>query len=121
MTDEQCRETALALDGVAGGAHMGHPEFRASGRIFASLRIDGVTAMVRLMPDQQAMFLHEPPEMCSPAAGPGGRGSHTAVALPKAGVPAVRAVMHLAWELALSNPRSRERTRSKPRASQKAR
>ena len=40
MTDDDFRDIALALDGAIEGAHMGHPDFRANSRIFASLRAD---------------------------------------------------------------------------------
>ena len=41
MTADDFRDIVLALDGAAEGAHMGHPDFRANGRIFASLHSAG--------------------------------------------------------------------------------
>ena len=61
MTGDAFRELALALDGAIEASHMGHPDFRANGRIFATLRADERTGMVKLTPEQQAEFLREHP------------------------------------------------------------
>ena len=37
MTGDAFRDLALALDGAIEASHMGHPDFRANGRIFATL------------------------------------------------------------------------------------
>src|SRR3712207_3970758 len=57
MTETQFRRIALALTGAVEGAHMGHPDFRASGRIFATLHGNGKTGMVKLTPEQQNHFV----------------------------------------------------------------
>jgi hypothetical protein len=114
MTDDDFRDIALALDGATEGAHMGHPDFRANNRIFASLRADDPTGMVKLTPEQQAVFLHDHPAMFAPSPGAWGRGGCTDVILAKARVPAVRAAMQLAWELVMSKPAARTLARSKP-------
>ena len=44
---------ALAMAGAIEGAHMGHPDFRAKGRIFATLTGNGKMGMVALTPEQQ--------------------------------------------------------------------
>lgn len=69
MTDDDFRDLALAFDGVVEGAHMGHPDFRVNNRIFASLRHDGTTAMVKITPEQQAVLLHEHPKAFVPSPG----------------------------------------------------
>ena len=114
MTDDDFREIALALDGASEGAHMGHPDFRAGNRIFASLRADGTLGMVKLSPEQQAVVLRDSPAMFTPSPGAWGRGGCTDVVLAKARVPAVRAAMQLAWEAVLQKPRPRRLARSKP-------
>jgi hypothetical protein len=116
MTDDDFRDIALALDGATEGAHMGHPDFRANNRIFASLRADDPTGMVKLTPEQQAVFLHDHPAMFAPSPGAWGRGGCTDVILAKARVPAVRAAMQLAWELVMAKPAPRTLARSKPSA-----
>jgi hypothetical protein len=37
MTPEEFRRIALKMEGSIEGAHMGHPDFRANGRIFATV------------------------------------------------------------------------------------
>jgi hypothetical protein len=116
MTDDDFRDIALALDGATEGAHMGHPDFRANNRIFASLRADAATGMVKLTPEQQAVFLADHTAMFTPSPGAWGRGGCTDVVLAKARVPAVRAAMQLAWEGVMAKPRPRALARSKPGA-----
>lgn len=114
MTDDDFRDIALEFDGAAEGAHMGHPDFRANNRIFASLRKDGTLGMVKLLPEQQQVFLHDHPAMFTPSPGAWGRGGCTDVVLPKARPQAVRAAMQLAWEAVLAKPRPKALARSKP-------
>lgn len=114
MTDDDFRDLALALDGVVEGAHMGHPDFRANGRIFATLHGDGATGMVKLTPEQQAVVMADHAAMFTPSAGAWGRGGCTDVILAKARTAAVRAAMLLAWQGALEKPRPRRPARSKP-------
>jgi hypothetical protein len=81
MTEDAFRAIALGLKGAAEGAHMGHPDFRADGRIFASLRGDGERGMVKLTPDQQADFVGRRPDVFAPESGAWGRQGCTAVRL----------------------------------------
>jgi hypothetical protein len=37
MTADDFRDIALSMNGATEGSHMGHPDFRANGRIFATL------------------------------------------------------------------------------------
>jgi len=115
MTDDDFRNLALALDGTVEGAHMGHPDFRVNNRIFASLRADGATGMVKLTPEQQQVFLDDHAAMFSPSPGAWGRGGCTDVELTKARPAPVRAAMQLAWAAAMAKPRPRTLARSKPR------
>jgi len=114
MTDDDFREIALALDGVSEGAHMGHPDFRAANRIFASLRADGSLGMIKLSPEQQVVFLKDHPAMFQPSPGAWGRGGCTDVVLPKATARPVRAAMQLAYELVMARRRPKTLARSKP-------
>ena len=95
MTDDDFRDIALEFDGTAEGAHMGHPDFRANNRIYASLRKDGAVGMVKLLPEQQTVFLKEHPALFTPSPGAWGRGGCTDIVLAKARVPAVRSAMQL--------------------------
>ena len=53
MKANDFRRIALGLEGAIESAHMGHPDFRANGRIFATLKTDMESGMVKLTPDEQ--------------------------------------------------------------------
>src|ERR1043166_6328675 len=82
MTADDFRRSALSLPGAIESAHMGHPDFRTSGKIFATLGPPGkVWAMVKLTPEQQRDFVAEAPEMFVPVKGGWGRNGCTNVQL----------------------------------------
>ena len=45
---------------------MGHPDFRANGRIFATLHQDMLWGMVKLTPEQQQDFIRDDPDSFKP-------------------------------------------------------
>jgi hypothetical protein len=58
MTVDEYRTLALSLPDATEGAHMGHPDFRVQGKIFATLAYqDKGLGMVKLRPDQQAVLV----------------------------------------------------------------
>jgi YjbR len=57
VTPDDFRALALSLDGAVERAHMGHPDFRANGRIFATLHADDEWGMVKLAPEEQKAFI----------------------------------------------------------------
>jgi hypothetical protein len=118
MTADDFREIVLALDGAAEGAHMGHPDFRANGRIFASLHSQDRFGMVKLTPEEQAVLVREHPESFEPSAGAWGRQGCTNVRLATADRRAVRSAARLAWEgiLRLPPPRPRRAVPKPPKA-----
>jgi hypothetical protein len=76
------RRTALAFPGAEERAHMGHPDFRVGGKIFATLHApEKGTGAVMLLPEQQELAMAAEPEAFSPAAGAWGRGGSTVVRL----------------------------------------
>lgn len=115
MTADDFREAALALHGAVEGAHMGHPDFRANGRVFASLHADERTGMVKLAPDEQQQLIRDHPAVFEPASGAWGRQGYTNVLLARATVRAVRGALLLAWQAALAKPPAKKRT-SRPAA-----
>jgi len=116
VTAEDFRALALTHDGAVEGAHMGHPDFRLNGRIFATLTSDGARGMVKLTPEQQREFLKQDKAAFAPASGAWGRQGSTMVALSAAKPATVRAAMTLAWENADQLPAPRFRsTRNKRR------
>ena len=109
MTEDDFRELALGLDGAVEGSHMGHPDFRANGRVFASLHGHDTTGMVKLMPEQQGVFVRDHPTVFAPAPGAWGRQGCTTVTLRPARVPAVRSAMLLAYQSVMDKPKARPR------------
>jgi hypothetical protein len=114
MTADTFRRLALDLDGAVEQAHMGHPDFRVNGRIFATLRAHDTLGMVALTPEEQAEVIHEHPTMFEPVSGAWGRQGCTNVLLEAAGVAPVRAALMLAWERKATMPAPRARTRAVP-------
>ncbi len=120
MTADDFREIVLALDGATEGAHMGHPDFRANGRIFASLHSEDRFGMVKLAPEEQAVLLREHPESFQPSAGAWGRQGCTNVTLETARKPAVRAAVKLAFAAIMALPPARSRRTPAAKAAPKA-
>lgn len=79
------------------GAHMGHPDFRVNGKIFATLYPDGHNGMVKLMPEQQPDFINADPAF-QPASGAWGRQGCTTVILEAADAQSVGEAMTLACQ-----------------------
>ena len=85
MTVDDFRRIALSQPGASEQSHMGHPDFRAGGKIFASLGYpDDSWAMVKLTPDEQRIYMQQAPEVFRPAAGAWGRAGSTQVILARA-------------------------------------
>jgi hypothetical protein len=98
MTPREFRDLALALPGASEAAHVGHPDFRVAGRIFATLGYpEPGWAMVKLTPEQQELFVRARPRAFMPVPGAWGRGGATSVRLSAARKPVVREALHLAW------------------------
>jgi YjbR protein len=93
---------------------MGHPDFRANGKIFATLYPDGHGGMVKLTPEQQSEFVGAHPEF-RPASGAWGRQGCTTVVLRSADETTVGEAMTLAWQNTAKRPPARARTPRRPR------
>jgi hypothetical protein len=81
MTDEEFRRLALSFDGAVESSHMDHPDFRVSGKIFATLGPDLTWGMATLTPAQQAELLAAHPNVFEPASGKWGLGGATKIIL----------------------------------------
>jgi hypothetical protein len=70
MNAADFRRLALLLEGAEEGSHMGSPDFRVGGRIFATLahQQQGYGNLM-LSPEQQAIFVAEQPKVFLPVAG----------------------------------------------------
>ena len=97
MTGRTFRRLALSLEGAAEGAHMCHPDFRAHGRIFATLDAAEREGHVKLTPEQQAELMTSRPEVFAPASGAWGHQGWTRVHLQPADEEAIGEALTLAW------------------------
>jgi YjbR len=98
LTPDQFRGIALAMDGAIESAHMDHPDFRANGRIFATLYPGGEAGMVRLTPVQQEEFMREDPVAFMPASGAWGRQGCTTVKLAAVDEDTLGQAITFAWQ-----------------------
>jgi YjbR len=111
MTAADFRRIALSLEGAEEGSHMGSPDFRVGGRIFATLasQSEGYGNLM-LIPEQQAAFVEEMPDVFLPVKGGWGRMGATHVVLAKANEDLLHGALHTAWEL---RRKANEKIRSK--------
>ena len=120
MTDDDFRDIALSMNGATEGSHMDHPDFRANGRIFATLRPREHKGMVKLAPEEQRQFMREQPKMFEPSSGDWGRQGCTDVRLAAADRATVRSAMVLAWEAVVAKAPARKPGAKKPAAKKPA-
>jgi len=79
------RRIAWGLPGAVESAHMGHPDFRVGGRIFATLSGEARgRGVLKLTLEQQAEFVTELPEVFEPVRGGWGRMGMTYIMLDRA-------------------------------------
>ena len=98
MTAAEFRKLALSLPQASEAAHMGHPDFRVAGRIFATLSYPRAGwGMVKLTAEQQELFVQTEPETFIPVNGAWGRAGSTTVPLRAAKKDAVREALMMAW------------------------
>ena len=95
---EKFRRIALGLGGATEGAHMGHPDFRVNGRIFATLHHDRQWGMVVLTPEQQQELVQGHPASFMAENGAWGRSGCTKVRLDTVDDETLGAAMTLAWQ-----------------------
>jgi hypothetical protein len=98
MTPGDFRKLALALPDAEERTHQNHPDFRVSGKIFATLGYpDASWAMVRLYPAQQQTFVAADPKTFVPVKGAWGLKGATSVRLASANRARVTEALHTAW------------------------
>ena len=85
---------------------MGHPDFRANGKIFATLYPDGERGMVKLTPEQQQEFMAADGRAFEPASGAWGRQGCTTVLLALVAEDMLGEAMTLAWQNTLKSSAS---------------
>jgi len=94
------RRIALGLPGAEESSHMGQPDFRVDGRIFATLASakQGYGNLM-LTPEQQTAFVEEMPEVFLPIPGGWGRMGSTHIRLAEATADVLYGALHTAWKL----------------------
>ncbi len=115
MNAEDFRRIALSLPGAEEGSHMGSPDFRVGGRIFATLasQRQGYGNLM-LTPDHQAAFVAELPEVFLPIAGGWGRMGATHIRLAAANEDVLAGALRTAWKLRLEKNAAPGRKKRSP-------
>ena len=101
MNESDFRRIATGMKDTVESAHMGHPDFRTNGRIFATLHHDRAWGMVALTPEQQAAFMRDEPAAFKPEPGAWGRQGCTAVRLDAVDDETLGEALTLAWRNAV--------------------
>src|SRR5437016_13181883 len=98
MTPNDFRHLALSFPETEERAHMDHPDFRVAGKIFATLGYpeDG-SAMGKLTPIEQELFVKAQPTVFNPCTGVWGRRDATNVRLNAPRQPTARHAREAAW------------------------
>lgn len=111
MNAEDFRRIALGLEGAEEGCHMGAPDFRVGGRVFATLASQDMGyGNLMLTLEQQAAFVEELPEIFLPVAGGWGRMGITHIRLADAHPDILTGALQTAWKLRLlKNAKTKKR------------
>jgi hypothetical protein len=100
MNVDDFRRIALSLPGAEESSHMGQPDFRVGGRIFATLAsAKHGYGNLQLTLEQQKAFVEELPEVFLPIPGGWGRMGMTHVRLAAVTEDVLRGALHTAWKL----------------------
>lgn len=100
MNVDDFRRIALKLEGAEESSHMGQPDFRVGGRIFATLAAASQGyGNLMLTPEQQATFVEELPDIFTPIAGGWGNNGATHIRLAAASEDVLAGALRTAWKL----------------------
>jgi hypothetical protein len=98
MTADEFRRIALSFPEAVEVSHMGHPDFRVGGKIFATLGYPNAGfGVVMITPQDQDLLVRDHPKTFAPAAGKWGASGSTTVALRGASKRAVAIALEAAW------------------------
>src|SRR6266480_1390100 len=100
VTVDDFRRIALSLEGAEESSHMGQPDFRVGGRIFATLAAASQGyGNLMLTPEEQASFVEELPEVFVPIAGGWGKNGATHIRFAAADDDILAGALRAAWKL----------------------
>jgi len=108
MTEASFRKLALSFPGTTESSHMGHADFRANGKIFATLpfegeddakgNVPGGVGVLKLTLEQQDEFIEAWPDSFEAVPGAWGRRGYTRVVLRTVAAPLARRALDAAWK-----------------------
>ena len=100
MTVDDFREIALSFQGAEERSHMGVPDFRVGGRIFATLAMQQQGyGNLMLTPELQKSLISAAPEVFLPVPGGWGRMGATHIRLSVANETQLTEALRTAWKL----------------------
>lgn len=122
MNADDFRRVALSLPNAEESAHMGQPDFRVGGRIFATLAAQHLGyGNLMLTPEQQAEFVAEMPDVFLPIAGGWGRNGATHIRLATVTEDVLSGALRTAYNLRLEkNANSGRKTRRGKRVTRRS-
>jgi hypothetical protein len=98
MEPEDFRQIILHRPNAVEAVHMGHPDFRVSGKVFATLGYPtDEWGMVKLTPDQQKILVNAESATFTPAKGAWGRRGSTQVFLAALDSETAKNAVQMAW------------------------
>jgi hypothetical protein len=110
------RRIALSLEGAEEASHMGSPDFRVGGRIFATLASEKQGyGNLMLTPELQADFVGELPDVFLPVGGGWGRMGATHVRLAAANEDVLAGALRAAWKLRIEKNAKTGKRKSPPK------
>jgi hypothetical protein len=112
MNAADFRRIALSFEGAEESSHMGAPDFRVQGKIFATLASQHQGyGNLKLTPEQQADFVRELPEVFLPIPGGWGRMGMTHIRLAEANEDVLAGALRTAWQLRIArNAKTKTKT-----------
>jgi hypothetical protein len=121
MNAKDFRRIALSFEGAEEGSHMGQPDFRVGGRIFATLASEKQGyGNLMLTLEQQLAFVEELPEMFLPIPGGWGRMGATHIRLAATNKDVLTGALQTAWKLRVEkNAKSGKKTNPKAKTLKK--
>jgi hypothetical protein len=110
------RRVALSMPGAEESSHMGSPDFRVGGRIFATLAMaDKGYGNLMLTPELQAEFVADAPEIFLAIPGGWGRTGSTHIILAAADENTLHGALQTAHKLRAQKNSATPKSKSKPK------
>ena len=120
MNVEDFRRIALSFEGSEESSHMGSPDFRVGGRIFATLAAQAQGyGNLMLSPEQQHDFVMEQPDVFLPVPGGWGRMGATHIRLALANEDLLRGAVEVAWRSRRNDRAGKKKAKAPGRQSPK--